>query len=138
VEESSDLVRAATMPRVRRSLLHPRLAPLTSSLLGLQMRRAAIPTIGYLARRLGVQAEWIVFGHVHRLGPLRDDDPADWCGNGDRPRVVNTGSWLYEPLLVHHARPPHPYWPGGAVLLEDDGEPRPYGLLNDLSPADLR
>lgn len=138
VEEGSDVIRAATMPRVRRSLLHPRLAPLTSSLLALQMRRAAIPTLTYVCHRLGVQADWLVFGHVHRLGPLRGDDPEPWCGDGGGPRVVNSGSWLYEPLLVHRATPPHPYWPGGAVLLQDGGEPRPYGLLDDLGPMELR
>ena len=61
---------------------------------------------------------WVVFGHVHRLGPLPGDDLAEWRGPGGRPRILNTGSWLYEPLLVHRARPPHPYWPGGAVLIE--------------------
>ena len=29
-------------------------------------------------------------------------------------------------------RPPHPYWPGGAVVLEDGGDPRPIGLLDHL------
>ena len=36
--------------------------------------------------------------------------------------MLNAGAWLYEPLLVDRASAPHPYWPGGAVLLED-GEP---------------
>jgi hypothetical protein len=39
---------------------------------------------------------------------------------------------VYEPLLVHRARPPHPYWPGGAVLLEPGADPRAIGLLDDL------
>jgi hypothetical protein len=87
--------------------------------------------------RLGVEADWIVFGHVHRLGPLTDDDPEAWLApNG--ARIVNCGSWLYEPLLVNRATPPHPYWPGGAVILEATGEPRAAGLLDDLGPGDLR
>jgi hypothetical protein len=52
--------------------------------------------------------------------------------------VLNTGAWLYEPLLVHRASPPHPYWPGGSVLLEPGMEPRAVGLLDDLTPAMLR
>jgi hypothetical protein len=51
--------------------------------------------------------------------------------------LLNTGCWLYEPLLVHRAAPPHPYWPGGAVLLEDGRDPVVCGLLDDLRPEDL-
>ena len=47
-------------------------------------------------------------------------------------RIANTGSWIYEPLLLHHGGPPHPYWPGGALVLDDDGDPRAVGLLDDL------
>ena len=68
-------------------------------------------------------------------GPLAGDDLVQWHGPGGRPRFANTGSWLYEPLLVHRARPPHPYWPGGAVLLEDGSDPRAIGLLSDVEPG---
>jgi hypothetical protein len=50
---------------------------------------------------------------------------------------VNTGSWVYEPLLVHHAGPPHPYWPGGAVVVEDGRDPHPVGLLDHLDSSAL-
>jgi len=101
------------------------------------MRRASIPALGRVVHRLGVDAEIVVFGHVHRLGPLAADDPAQWRGPGGRPRILNTGSWSYEPVLVHRAQPPHPYWPGGAVLLEPGLEPRAIGLLDDLSADEL-
>jgi UDP-2,3-diacylglucosamine pyrophosphatase LpxH len=131
-------LRAATMPAVRRNLLRRGFAPLTSTMLSLQMQRAAIPALTRVVHRLGVDAEWVVFGHVHRLGPLEADDLDEWQGPGGSPRVINTGSWLYEPRLVHGASPPHPYWPGGAVLLEPGRDPQPVGLLDDLSPAQLR
>ena len=138
VDDLAELMRAATMPRAApRRFLSRRMSPVTARLLGAQMRRASIPALGRVVHRLGVDAEWVVFGHVHRFGPLPGDDPEEWLGPGGRPRIVNTGSWVYEPLLVHHATPPHPYWPGGAVLLEDDGEPRPIGLLDHLSAAAL-
>jgi hypothetical protein len=113
------------------------MSPLTASLLGAQMRRASIPAIARVVHRLGVEAEWVIFGHVHRCGPLPGDDAQAWVGPGGRPRLANTGSWVYEPLLVHHATPPHPYWPGGAVRLEDGGEPQPIGLLDHLDAAAL-
>jgi UDP-2,3-diacylglucosamine pyrophosphatase LpxH len=134
-EDLAELIRAATMPRQPRRIrlpLHRRIAPLTARVLGFQMRRASIPALARVVHRLGVDAEWVVFGHVHRLGPMPGDDPADWRGPHGRPRVANTGAWVYQPLLVHRASPPHPYWPGGGVLLEPGGDPRAVSLLDDL------
>jgi UDP-2,3-diacylglucosamine pyrophosphatase LpxH len=138
VEDAAEFVRAATMPRVPRFIFHRRLAPLTALLLGLQMRRASIPALARVVHRLGVEAEWVVFGHVHRLGPLGEDRPEQWVGPGGRPRILNTGSWQYEPLLVHRAARPHPYWPGGAVVIEPGRDPFAVGLLDELEDDALR
>jgi UDP-2,3-diacylglucosamine pyrophosphatase LpxH len=137
VDDAAELVRASTMPRVPRRLLHRRISPVTAMLLGAQMRRASIPALARVVHRLGVDAEWVIFGHVHRLGPLAGEDEQQWRGPGGQPRILNTGSWLYEPLLVHHATPPHPYWPGGAVLLVPGEDPRALGLLDDMRPDEL-
>ena len=53
------------------------------------------------------------------------------------PRLINTGAWLYEPVLVDRATAPHPYWPGGTVLLEDGQPPRSMGLLDDVAAEQL-
>jgi Calcineurin-like phosphoesterase len=137
VDDFAELLRAATMPRVPRGLLARRMAPLTVTVLGAQMRRASIPALSRVVHRLGVDADWVLFGHVHRCGPLPGDDAGAWLGPGGRPRVVNTGSWVYEPLLVHHVAAPHPYWPGGAIVLEDGADPRAIGLLDELEASDL-
>ena len=50
---------------------------------------------------------------------------------------MNTGSWVFDPLLVDRASPPHPYWPGGAVRVQDGRAPRSLGLLDDLGGGDL-
>jgi hypothetical protein len=138
LDELAELIRAATMPRGPRRFLHRRFAPVVSAVLGAQMRRQSIPALAQVVARLGIEADWVVFGHVHRLGPLADDDPTDWRGPEGGPLVANCGSWLYEPLLVHNATPPHPYWPGGAVVLEPGSEPRAVGLLDQLDVSDLR
>jgi hypothetical protein len=109
-----------------------------AAVLGIQMRRASIPALARVVHRLGIAADFVVFGHVHRLGPLAGDDPQQWRGPEGRPRIANCGSWVYEPLLVHRAQPPHPYWPGGAVLVEDGLEPRAVGLLDELPAEALR
>jgi UDP-2,3-diacylglucosamine pyrophosphatase LpxH len=137
-DDAAELLRAVTMPRIPRRAVTRRFSWLNALLLGEQMRRASIPALARVARALGVDAAWVVFGHVHRLGPLARDDLRRWSAPGGAPRIANTGSWIYEPLLLHHVTPPHPYWPGGAIVLPDGGEPRAVGLLDDLDAASLR
>jgi UDP-2,3-diacylglucosamine pyrophosphatase LpxH len=136
VEDAAELARAVTMP-LPRWFLHRRIARLTATLLGLQMRRASIPALATVTRRLRVDADWVLFGHVHRLGPLSADRLREWQGPGGRPNIANTGSWVYEPLLVHRAERPHPYWPGGAIVLESGRDPQAIALLDDLDASDL-
>jgi UDP-2,3-diacylglucosamine pyrophosphatase LpxH len=109
------------------------LTTLTARMLDLQVRRAAVPALVEAAGRLGVDARVIVFGHVHRAGPVA----GTWQPRAGGPRVYNTGSWLYEPLLLDRAAPPHPYWPGGAVLVPDAGEPRVLRLLDQFNGDQL-
>jgi UDP-2,3-diacylglucosamine pyrophosphatase LpxH len=129
-EDVAEILRAATMPPIPVHRLSHRHAPLTALALGAQMRRASIPALARVVHRLGIDADWVVFGHVHRCGPLASDNLDAWRGPGGRPRIANTGSWVYEPLLLHRAAPPHPSWPGGAIVLEDDGDPQAIGLLD--------
>jgi hypothetical protein len=134
-EDLAELIRASTMPLGPHRLLRPGMARLTAGVLGAQMRLAGLPALSHVVERLSVDADWVLFGHVHRLGPLPGDLQTRWRGPQGRPRLLNTGSWVYEPLLVHNAIPPHPYWPGGAVSLEGDRAPRAVGLLDSV-PAD--
>jgi UDP-2,3-diacylglucosamine pyrophosphatase LpxH len=129
------LVQTAMTPirALPRMLLNSGMAPVTAKLMDVQMRRASTPAMARVARRLGIDADWVLFGHVHRRGPIGDEP---WPSR-DGPRLVNTGAWLYEPLLVDKASGPHPYWPGGAVLLEDGRAPRSVGLLDDLDAEQL-
>ena len=131
------LARAATMAKASRRLMRPELARANSGLLRLQTKVASIPALIHVAQCLGIDADYVVFGHVHRLGPLPGDDEVDWEGAGGKPRIVNTGSWIYEPLLVQDATPPHPYWPGGAAILVDETDPQPIGLLDTMPPSAL-
>lgn len=134
LENGAELLRASGIQHLPRLMMHSGLAPVTASTLDLQMRHAAISAMARVARRLGVDADCIVFGHVHRRGPI---DEERWP-SVDSTRYVNTGSWVFDPLLVDRATPPHPYWPGGAVLLEHGREPRSLGLLDDLGADELR
>jgi hypothetical protein len=134
-EDMAELIRASTMPVAPHRLLRPGWAGITARVLGAQMRRASLPALSHVVARLGIDAEWVLFGHVHRLGPLPGDVQTRWRGPQGRPRLLNTGSWVYEPLLVHNATAPHPYWPGGAVILHDGASPRVVGLLDSVPAA---
>jgi hypothetical protein len=136
-DDLAEVLRAVTMPGFPQRVLSHRHAPLTARLLGLQMRRASVPALARVVHRLGVGADHVIFGHVHRRGPLDGEDRRHWVGLLGTPGILNTGSWVYEPLLVHRARPPHPYWPGGAVVAEDGRAPRALGLLDHLEAGQL-
>lgn len=136
-EYVAELIRASTMPLAPHRLLRPRMARFTAAVLSTQMRLASLPALSHVVGRLGVDAEWVLFGHVHRLGPLPGDIETRWRGPQDGSRLLNTGSWVYEPLLVHNAKAPHPYWPGGAVILEEDRAPRVVGLLDAVSAGQM-
>ncbi|HEX5192731.1 MAG TPA: metallophosphoesterase [Solirubrobacteraceae bacterium] len=160
----AELAREGAMPQIPQLMMRARLTPATARLIDAQMRRSAVPAMAEVVQRLGVDADWVVFGHVHRLGPrtglgprtrlgpraelgprtglgpraeLGPDADPDWQRLPGGPRLLNTGAWLYEPMLLDQAQPPHPYWPGGAVLLESGAPPRPIGLLDDLTEEQL-
>ena len=65
------------------------------------MRRASIPAVTRVFRRLGIDARFVGFRHVYRLGPLAGDDASQWqvrrTTEGRVQRVMAAGA----PLLVH-------------------------------------
>lgn len=124
------------VPHLPGLLLRARMAPVTAAAVDAQMRHASLPALRRVLRRLELEPEVVLFGHVHRRGPLPDDHLEEWAPQGG-PRVLNSGSWLYEPLLLDRAGPPHPYWPGGAILIDGEG-PRSVGLLDELGPDSFR
>ena len=134
LESAAAMTRLRAIPRVPHLMMRANLAPITARLIDAQMRGAAMPAMAEVAQRLGVDADWIVFGHVHRLGPR--DEP-DWRPVPHGVRLVNTGSWVFDPVLIDRVQPPHPYWPGGAVIVEPGVAPRAVGLLDDLTREQL-
>ncbi|MEO6858125.1 MAG: metallophosphoesterase [Solirubrobacteraceae bacterium] len=124
-------------PLVPQMLRWARRSSLTAAGVDFQMRRMAAPALRTVLARLEVPAKRVIFAHVHRLGPMGRDGPRPWS-DGHGPQLFNTGSWMYERLLLEGIRPPHPYWPGGAILLEPGSDPRPLNLLDGLSHEQLR
>jgi hypothetical protein len=96
-----------------------------------------MPAFAKTANGLGVEAEWIIFGHVHRRGPREGDHAERWRDPVSGAQMLNTGSWRYEPVVSRGQGAEGRYWPGGAVVIGDDGVPRSVGLLDGMSEAEL-
>jgi hypothetical protein len=126
---------AGALPLGVRALNRIGVGPVRADLSGPELRRAGLRAMRDVAGRLGIDARHVLFGHTHRAGPLPGDDRADWALPGGG-RLVNTGSWVYERAWTGGG-PGSPYWPGGAVELDDAGEPRLVRLLDDADEARL-
>jgi hypothetical protein len=101
------------------------LGPLHPDVSGVELRRAALRAMGEVRARLGVPAAaHVIFGHTHRAGPLPGDDRGEWG------RLINTGSWVYEPGYLGEAPSESPYRPGFAAIVDDDGPPDLLNLLD--------
>jgi Calcineurin-like phosphoesterase len=101
-----------------------------------ELRRAGLRAMGEVAARLGLGDAYVVFGHTHRRGPLPRDEPAEWRAPGGA-RLLNTGCWTFDAYFLRGAPGESPYWPGGAVLVEDDGPPALLRLLDECSAPEL-
>lgn len=102
-------------------------------------RRAAIPAMAQVARRLGIDSEHLIFGHIHRRGPLPEDPEGLWQPDPDGPQLVNSGSWVYDSALIGFpTRGPRSHRPGSAVILEDGGPPQLVDLLAEVPDEALR
>ena len=102
-------------------------------------RRAAIPAMAEVARRLGIGARYLAFGHIHRRGPLPDDPEGMWRPDTNGPRLLNSGSWVYDSALVGMPTGrPRSYRPGGAVIVEEGRPPRCADLLAGVPDESLR
>jgi predicted phosphodiesterase len=99
------------------------IGPVQRDVSGPALRVAYLDAINEVKRRLGIDAEHLIWGHSHRPGPLPRDDPREWAG------IVNSGSWV---LQRHFLKEPgSPYRPGTAVLVEESGPPQVIRLVGD-------
>jgi Calcineurin-like phosphoesterase len=105
-----------------------KLGPVSPDLSGDALRRNALDAMTAVLQRLQVDARHVIFGHSHRAGPLPADDAGEWR-TAAGTMLYNSGSWVHEPSFTGAAGSSSPYWPGGAVLVNDDGPPELLRLL---------
>jgi hypothetical protein len=107
------------------------IGPLGPDISGSELRRAGLLAMGQVLGRLGISARHVISGHTHRAGPLPGDDCSEWVA-ATGARMLNTGSWVYEPGFLGAEPERSPYRPGFAAVLEDDRAPE---LVNLLDPG---
>lgn len=112
------------------------IGPLRANLSAVELRQAGLRAMGEVVGRLGVDAEHVLFGHTHRTGPLPGDDASEWrAPNGSL--LHNTGCWVYETTFMTRTAGASPYWPGGCIVVEDEGPPQLLRLLSDRRHDEL-
>lgn len=99
-----------------------------------QLTDAGLRAMALVVQRLGIAASHVIFGHTHAAGPL-DAEPEFVLSDGTQ--LVNTGSWVYEPVLFRGLDRQSRYWPGVVTTVADSGPPRQLHALDGLSGSDL-
>jgi hypothetical protein len=107
------------------------IGPVERDLSGAGLRRGYLRGIVEMLGRLDVRAQHVICGHSHRSGPWPGDDLAEWTTRAGG-RVHNTGSWVHQPHFLRGDPTRSPYWPGSAILIEDEEPPRLVRLLESL------
>jgi predicted phosphodiesterase len=92
-------------------------------------RRPGLGAMAKVVDGLGIQASYVIFGHLHRAGPT-DTDGTHWT-TPRGVRLVNSGSWVYEPAYLGEAGAQSEHWPGTCVVLGREGRPEVKRLLGD-------
>ena len=88
-----------------------------------------------MIERLDIRARHVIWGHSHRSGPWPGDDAAEWTA-ATGAQILNTGSWVYQPHFLSPHPNGSPYWPGTAVIVDEDGPPRLVRLLGERGHDD--
>jgi predicted phosphodiesterase len=99
-------------------------------------RRPGLAAMAQVVDGLGIGAAYVVFGHLHRAGPMGSDHAAWTTPRG--VKLVNSGSWVYEPDYLGPAAGESEHWPGTYVLLGNEGHPRVKRLLRGVTAQELR
>ena len=105
------------------------LGPVRADISGTALRCAPLRALGEVITRLGVDADYVLFGHSHRAGPLPADDVTEWCAPSGA-RLINVGCWVHEPAFVGPTPGASPYRYGFGVRLNGDGPPELVNLLD--------
>lgn len=126
---------SAVIPAILRGMERGGLGSFGRDFSAAEIGRAGVAAMHVVVERLGIDAEHVIFGHIHRRGSMLADrgrgagDPA-WKRGG--VTLHNTGNWMYVEGLLGLAAPQSPFWPGSMVIVPDEGAPELVELLTDV------
>jgi UDP-2,3-diacylglucosamine pyrophosphatase LpxH len=98
------------------------------------LRRPGLKAMAQVIDCLGIEADYVVFGHLHCPRPLSTHED---LRTPSGTRLVNTGSWVYEPAYLGPSFERSSYWPGTCTFVSSEGPPEPRHLLEGLTYTDL-
>ena len=110
------------------------LGPVDRDLSAASLRRGGLRGMREVLRRLGVQR---AVRALRPHPPLRPVAGATTRRSGSPrggTRLLNTGSWVYQPHFLSTEPNASPYWPGTAVLVEETGPPRLIAAAGGAGP----
>lgn len=105
-----------------------------------EIGRSGVDAMHTVADRLAIDAPHVIFGHIHRRGPLTGEDgrsAADPAWNRRGRQLHNTGCWLWVDAMLKTGDSTNPFWPGRVVIVEDEGPPEAIDVLGELSAAEI-
>jgi hypothetical protein len=100
-----------------------------------EIGRAGVAAMHEVVEHLRIEADHVIFGHIHRRGALLGDDGRSasdpiWTRNG--VTLHNSGNWQYVEGLLGRAVPQSPFWPGSMIVVGESGAPELRELLGDV------
>jgi predicted phosphodiesterase len=107
------------------------LGQLSGDVSGQALHLTELRGFGTALTNLGVDADYVLFGHTHRAGPLAGDDANEWLTPGGA-RLVNSGCWVQEgaAFMTADEQAVSAYRAGFAIELDGEGPPRLVNLLD--------
>lgn len=123
---------SVAFPALVGALNRARLGPLRADVSGPELRRAALLAFGEVLTRLQIEANYVIFGHTHRAGPLPQDDRSEWRSPAGS-KMLNTGSWVHEPGFLGNRPQESPYRPGFCAEFDAEETPVLSNLLDGVT-----
>ncbi|GIK78371.1 MAG: hypothetical protein EDQ89_12705 [Acidobacteria bacterium] len=128
------LLGSALIPATLRGLEQVGLGRFNRDFSTAEIGRSGVAAMHVVVERLGIDADHVIFGHIHRRGSLpgehEDGGAPAWRRNG--VTLHNTGNWLYAEALLGRAVPESPFWPGSMILVGEAGPPELVEVLADV------
>jgi hypothetical protein len=105
-----------------------------------EIGRAGVEGMHVVVDRLGIEADHVLFGHIHRRGPLAGEDgraATDPVWEVRGTTLHNTGCWIYVSAMLGSTSAGSPFWPGRVIVVDETGEPEAIEVLADVGHAEL-